>query len=194
MDCSVCYNPIIDKVLMTCTSQHQFCFKCLLKNVEANLELKSCPNCRGGDKFIMLTNETESEDTGFYSLKYFKKSLPILKKILGDSVINSCLISEIILVYYVKNKKQLDIAHKLIIDNNMDDIIPFIKWNKKRSFVEIDMTLPTLPTTPSPNEQTSAREQREQREQIDQRDRSRIIFDGSHNSDFIRSFFGNEND
>ena len=45
---------------MTCSSQHPFCFKCLLQSVEANTELKSCPNCRGGDKFIMLTNDNNN--------------------------------------------------------------------------------------------------------------------------------------
>jgi hypothetical protein len=139
MECSICYNPIIDKVFMTCSSQHPFCFKCLLQNVEANSELKSCPNCRGGDKFIMLTNETIPSGTGFYSLDYFKKSLPILQKILGDSVTaNTCLISELILVCYVKNKKQLNIAHKLISSgDSIDDIVPFIKWDEKRSLEDI---------------------------------------------------------
>ena len=110
MECAICYNLIVDKVSRTCISQHPFCFKCILSNIEANSEstspLGNCASCRGGDKYIMLTNELNqpvdehysniprrttqstqineplpsSQSDPFYTLKYFKKSLPILQK------------------------------------------------------------------------------------------------------------------
>lgn len=143
MECSICFGPIVDKVSMTCSSQHSFCFKCLLRAIEVTSELNSCPNCRGGDKYIMITNGTGPTGSGFYSLEYFKKSLPFLQKILGDSVIaNTCLISEIILICYIKNQKQLNLAHKLLsngIDDpiSIDDIVPFIKWDEKRNLEDL---------------------------------------------------------
>jgi len=137
MDCSICYNQIIDKVYMTCNSQHPFCFRCLLESVEVSSELKYCPNCRGGDKFILLSNNSTSTGVGFYSLDYFKKSLPILQKMLGI-ITNTCLVSEAILVFYVKNKKQLDIAHELIaLDYSIDDVSSLIKWNDQRNLANI---------------------------------------------------------
>ena len=144
MECSICFNPIVDKVSMTCSSQHPFCFKCLLQNVEANAELKSCPNCRGGDKFIMLTNDTtlHSNDS-FYSLQYFKKSLPIIQKILGDIVTaNTCLISETILVFYVKNKKQIDAVHKLMsVGESLDTVVSVIRWDERRNLEDIGVEM-----------------------------------------------------
>jgi len=142
MECSICYNPIVDKVSMTCSSQHTFCFKCLLKSIETNHELKSCPNCRGGDKFIMITGDLGSTEVNdFHTLVYFKKSLPLLQKILNDSVnVNTCLISELLLVCYVRNKKQLDIAHRLLgLDYKIEDIVPLIKWDSKNNFEDMGL-------------------------------------------------------
>jgi hypothetical protein len=172
MECSICFNQIVDKVSMTCSGQHPFCFKCLLQNVEANSELKSCPNCRGGDKFIMLTyNSNASGINGFYSLDYFKKSLPIIQKILGDSVtVNTCLISEIILIFYVKNKKQLDAAHKLMSQGeSIDSVVSILKWDEKRNIEDIGIEMigglaeflgfavPTMPTAPNNRQMPYAR-------------------------------------
>lgn len=136
MECSICYNQIQDKVSMTCGSQHAFCFKCILQYIEANQELKNCPNCRGGEKFIMISSEPSSgTNNDFYSLDYFKKSMPVLQKVLQDSTVsNTCLIAEVLLVSYVKNKKQLDIAHKLInIGESVDTLVPLIKWDSIES-------------------------------------------------------------
>ena len=184
MECSICFNPIVDKVLMTCSTQHAFCFKCLLGIIEANSELKGCPNCRGGDKFIMLT--TEANSSGFYSLDYFRKSLPILQKILGDNVIaNTCLVSELILVCYVKNKKQLNIAHKLISSDDtgrglkevIEDIVPYIKWDEKKSIENIGLEMigglaeflgmPPHTHEPQPPPNTRPSEQRRRRTNTD---------------------------
>ena len=57
MECAICYKPIVDKVSRTCSSQHPFCFQCVLSTIEANAELGTCASCRGGDKFIMLNSE-----------------------------------------------------------------------------------------------------------------------------------------
>jgi len=147
MECAICFNQIVDKVSMTCGGQHPFCFKCLLQNVEANSELKSCPTCRGGDKFIMIPNDsTTSGANGFYSLEYFKKSLPIMQKILGNSVTeNTCLISETMILFYVKNKRQLDAAHKLMSQGeSIDAVASILKW-ESRSLEDIGIeTIGTL--------------------------------------------------
>jgi len=146
MECSICYNQIVDKVYMTCSSQHPFCFKCILQNIETNSELKNCPNCRGGDKFIMINNTSNSGNStseGFYSLDYFKKSLPIIQKILGNSItINTCLISEIILIFYIKNKNQIDVAHKLMsLGETLESIINIIKWNDRKHYEDIGIDM-----------------------------------------------------
>ncbi len=141
MECSICYNQIVDKVTMTCSGQHTFCFKCIIEYVDANSELGNCPNCRGGQSYIMLGNEASSTNTDFYSLYYFKKCIPILQKILQDST-NSCLISETMLITYLKNKKQLDIAHKLLSSGEtIDTVVTVIKWNEKNV---IDMGAETI--------------------------------------------------
>ncbi len=166
MECSVCFNQIVDKIFMTCSSQHSFCFKCILQNIEANSELKSCPNCRGGDKFIMLTNDLNTTGAnGFYSLEYFKKSLPIMQKILGDSItINTCLVSENILVCYVKNKKQLDIAHKLVsLGESIDAIVAILKWDEKKQPGNVGAAeIFGMPAVFMPNQQRSQNNSREQ--------------------------------
>jgi hypothetical protein len=188
MECPLCNEEMIDKVLMTCNSQHSFCFKCLLKGVEVNSELKSCPTCRGGIKYVMLSNETNSTDVNdINSLFYFRKSLPILQKVLGeDVVINTCLISEDLLVCYVRNKKQIGIIHKLLPEYKIDELVPLIKWDKKKNLEESGMEFlgHILGTTASDFFQ-SEREPLERnrrgegpREQNQQRSGSRFIFGG----------------
>ena len=124
---------------MTCSAKHPFCFKCLLLSVEATNELKNCPMCRGGDKYIKLENAEGQESSDFYTLSYFKKSIPILQKILNENIsANSCLVSEYLLINYVKNKKQLDIVLKLFAqDYKLSDLIPLIKWNERKSMDDI---------------------------------------------------------
>jgi hypothetical protein len=142
MKCFKCFNQIVDKVNMTCSEQHSFCFKCLLDLIEADSEqLKVCPRCRGGDKYIILGNDLVSTGTGFYSLNYFKKTLPILQKFFGDNVnTDTCLIPEIVLVYYVINKKQIEVAHQLIsLNYSIDDAFSLINWDEKRTLEDPEM-------------------------------------------------------
>jgi hypothetical protein len=137
----------------------------------------------------MLTNESNTSNgtNGFYSLEYFKKSLPILQRILGDSVTaNTCLISEIILVCYAKNKKQLDIAHKLISQEyKIDEIVPLIRWDEKRSLEDLGVEVISgiaeffgAPRpSPSPEREQRRQPQRPPREQRESRDRGpRVMF------------------
>ena len=85
MECSICQNEVFDKVMMTCKSAHAFCFKCILQYVEKNMALKSCPNCRGGNKYILIPTDNEEpvlqQEYEFYSLNSFQESLPILQKV-----------------------------------------------------------------------------------------------------------------
>jgi hypothetical protein len=130
-ECSICQSTIIDKIHMTCSSRHPYCFECLLKSVETTLELKSCPLCRGGDKFIMLDNlETISSDN-FYSLYMFKKSIPIIQKVMKEKQTNTCLISDKMLLFYVNNKIQLEFSRILKEEYETDEIIPIIRWNSE---------------------------------------------------------------
>lgn len=144
MECTLCNLEMVDKVYTTCSAKHAFCFSCILKNIEITNEIKPCPLCRGGEKYIMIENvpnTIQRDSDNFYSLDYFRKSIPILQKILSDNNVspNSCLLSEQLLVTYVKNRKQLEIAHKLLVQDNykIPDIIPLIKWYEKRGFDEI---------------------------------------------------------
>ncbi len=129
-ECNICREKIIDKVFMSCSSQHVFCFKCILLGVEVTSKLKNCPNCRGGNKYIIYS--TVGNNTDFYSLNYFKKSLPFLQKIINTPIVNTCLISESELLIYANNKKQFEAAYKLIENGyNMDDTLKLINWNRK---------------------------------------------------------------
>ncbi len=135
-ECPICHSEIKDKVYMTCSSRHAFCFECILKGVEASNELKNCPMCRGGgfDRYILVdNNENICDNTNnFYSISNFKRSLPIVQKILElDPGQNSCLISEKLLLFYVKNKSQIEYTNILNNKYSIDEIIPVIKWNMK---------------------------------------------------------------
>lgn len=139
-ECSICQSTVIDKVQMTCSSKHHYCFECLLKSVETTLELKSCPLCRGGNKFIMLNNLETADSDNFYSLFMFKKSIPIIQKVIKEKQTNTCLISDKILLFYVNNKIQLEFTRILKEEFDTDEIIPIIKWNLEPSEVETDLS------------------------------------------------------
>jgi hypothetical protein len=135
-DCSICHSELKNQVYMTCGSKHPFCFECLLKSVEATKELKSCPLCRGGDKFIMVDqacNQIEGDHESYYSLHNFKKSIPILQKVLKQETSNTCLVSDKILIAYIKNKKQLEFS-KILLSHKyeIDEILSFIRWEKEK--------------------------------------------------------------
>ncbi len=137
-DCPICQSEIKEKVFMTCSSKHAFCFECILKSVESTKELKNCPMCRGGgeNKYILIeSDKTDENQENFYSISRFKKSMPIIQKILKVGVSqNSCLVSDKLLLAYVKNKKQLDFTEVLSKNYTIDEIIPFIKWNRGHEF------------------------------------------------------------
>jgi hypothetical protein len=144
MDCAICQGNIIDKVQMTCGAAHSYCFKCILKNIEVTKELQPCALCRGGDKVIFMLPDNQdplniSSENDFYSIKYFTKSRPILNKIIGESETSSCLLSEKILLTYLKNRKQIEITAKLIeCGYKLEDIYAIIKWNGIGSEIEND--------------------------------------------------------
>ena len=146
-ECSICQSTIVDKVLMTCKYTHAFCFKCILKYVEQNGELKSCPNCRGGDKFIMVQSFDQSDNVGdqldhvgdqsnqedeFYTINFFRKSIPFLEKIIKTNFQNSCLISESSLLAFIRNKDQLKLVNVIISNSNeysIENLSKLIKWS-----------------------------------------------------------------
>jgi hypothetical protein len=136
--CSICLSDIIDKVYLTCSAKHPFCFRCLIQSIEVTNELKNCPLCKGGDKFIMVDMSKLEDNNNFYSLSYFKKSIPFLKKILNDNIgSNSCLVSEQVLITYVNNKKQLSVAHKLLDSSyEINEIISLIRWDEKGVYTD----------------------------------------------------------
>jgi len=122
-ECSICQLPIVEKISLTCPAAHSFCFKCILDYIEKHQELKSCPNCRNGLKFITLGHvddeETDPETDPYYTIKYFKECLPILYKIKKQE---SYLISEYMLLLYLANKKQLELM------KNKPENFDLIKW------------------------------------------------------------------
>ena len=129
--CTICQDRVKDEIKMTCEASHSFCFKCILQDVETHGLLKPCPNCRNGLKFILMLNKLKNDVVNnvsdpFYSTKYFEECLPILNKIVKDNGQKSCLISEEILLLYIKNKKQLKIAKQF----NIEEVFDTIKWVK----------------------------------------------------------------
>jgi len=134
-NCPICHSEITDKVHMTCKAMHSFCFKCILKCVEKTSKLTVCPLCRGGEKFIILDSNVRECDE-FGSTCHLMKSVSILQKVLSMNLsTNSCIVSESLLINYIKNKKQLELAHKLLNENyKIEDIILLIKWDSKKSF------------------------------------------------------------
>jgi hypothetical protein len=137
-ECPICQSEIKEKVSMTCSAKHSFCFECILKSVESCKELKNCPMCRGGgeNKSILLESESICKNSeNFYSVSKFKKFIPIIQKILNteEKSQNSCLISDSVLLTYVKNKKQLEFADILSKTYSIDEIFPLIKWTDQTS-------------------------------------------------------------
>jgi hypothetical protein len=156
-ECAICQSDTDDPVSMTCNSQHQFCFKCILKAIETTKKMPPCPSCRGGDRYIILptknisTEISENPEEYFYTTKYFKTALPTLQQIFygsGHSG-NSCLIAEQLLLIYALNKKQLRILDILVsAGEKVNDVIHFIKWSfYKENGNRVPMTTIPLTTT-----------------------------------------------
>ncbi len=135
MDCPLCFTPIVDTVFMTCSAEHSYCFKCILGCVESNeTNFKKCPNCRGGRNYIKIIEKDKFDKSNedFYSLDYFKKSLPILIKICNSEVENSYLVSTETLLTYIKNKEILTMAHFLLENNYpITKIVKNMNWLSK---------------------------------------------------------------
>lgn len=139
--CSICHSEIKDKVNMSCGSQHEYCFSCILKGIEVIGELRSCSLCNGGDKFIIIDFNSHKEETDeYFSIYLFKKSLPIIKKIIKDKSQNTCIVSEKILQFYVHNKTQLEFFHILNKDYEQDEIIKQIKWDHVSSMNQTEIS------------------------------------------------------
>jgi len=128
-DCFICQQPIVDEANFTCPAAHGCCFRCILEYIEKNKELKTCPICRGGLKFITLgpnyytDNNITADIDPFYTIQNFKECLPILYKILNIKE-ESYLISEELILLYQKNKKQLQ-----LIKNNIENF-DMVNWSK----------------------------------------------------------------
>jgi hypothetical protein len=139
-ECAICQSEIKDKVNMSCGSQHAFCFECVLKNIEVTGELRTCPLCNGGDKFIILDINHQHQNTdNYYSIYLFVKSLPVIKKNLKDKSQNTCIVPEKILQFYINNKTQLEFVHTLNKDYELDEIIKYIKWDSMSNIDMADM-------------------------------------------------------
>lgn len=146
MQCSICQENVVEPVRLTCRASHSFCFGCILDYIENNKELKNCPSCRGGGKYILLPDKDSSEENSqgstsnevtFKSLKNFHNSLPILQKIKNIES-NSCLISDDILYLYISNKDQIELINEIIknrkengiavSESDTDKLIKLIRW------------------------------------------------------------------
>ena len=145
-ECSICKCEIIDKVSITCSATHSFCFKCVLDYIKQNNGLKGCPLCRGGDRFILIqqnqnhVGDDKSFTHNFFSLKYFVASLPILQKIMDkDNLSNSCIISDDVILTYISNQKQIEMTRELLKVYKLDQIFSFIKWTKKKQPISQDI-------------------------------------------------------
>lgn len=77
-------------------------------------------------------NENENEKENYFSLKYFLKSIKLIRKIINSKYTHSSLITESELKCFIKNKDNIILFNK-IIDNNLgsfDTIFSSIKWEK----------------------------------------------------------------
>jgi len=159
-ECTICQEPVIDEIKMTCEAAHSFCFRCIVKDVETHGILKPCPNCRNGLKYILVqnyrskNNKADISTDPFYTLKYFEDCLPILNKISNQGQ-KSCLISEVLLQLYVSNKKQLKFAKK----HNVDEVFDIIKWSQNYQKPKVNgpaFSFTTVPITRSSDGDTAA--------------------------------------
>lgn len=128
-ECPICQNSFTDPIKLSCRSSHEFCFSCILKWLEKKEKLDSCPLCRGGDKFIIITSGKPSQNYKHGSFNHFMLSKDILQKatLLRVAPENSCLISEKLLLTYVKNKDQLELAIESRMDS--DKLFKLIRWD-----------------------------------------------------------------
>lgn len=127
--CAICQSEVVDKVSMTCSSMHKFCFKCILKYIEKNNKLTNCPYCRGSSKYILIEKNDTNSDS-FYDTNYLKKSLNVLSKVFKDIETNSCIVSDMSLVHYIRNQKQLNLFFKALqFYEKEEHLIQLIKWD-----------------------------------------------------------------
>ena len=47
-ECSICYEPLLDKDIVTLNCKHKFHFSCILQNIK--MDNTSCPYCRDNIK------------------------------------------------------------------------------------------------------------------------------------------------
>lgn len=128
--CSICHLKIQDSVSMACKGMHSFCFLCIITWIGQQKKLDCCPICRGGDKYIIIKNtEINNKNYLYNTLSHFSLCKPILEKILRETTNeNSCLVSERVVLTYIKNEKQL----QLLFESKMplEDLMYIINWEK----------------------------------------------------------------
>jgi hypothetical protein len=127
-ECPICQASFKDPVKMTCKASHEFCFSCIIQWVSTKGSLESCPLCRGGDKFIIMGDNPTRKEYSYNSLNHFLLSKKILQKVLFiKNNENTCLIPERLLLTYVKNKDQIELA--LGSRMSSDKLIKLINWD-----------------------------------------------------------------
>ena len=141
--CPICHEDFKDEIYACCDYLHAYCFKCILNYVKTNNKLTPCVLCRDScclyihvpeNRQIIKktesssTSSTETED--IETLKYFLKSLHLIRKINGTKYKYSSLITENELKCFIKNKDNITLYHKIIESNlgTHETIFPSIKW------------------------------------------------------------------
>lgn len=158
--CPICHSEITDEIYSCCEYLHPYCFKCIIDYVKVNNKLTPCVLCRDSrceylcipENRKIIKHQTQSQnqnqnqngnqdisDEEYFSLKYFLKSLKLVRKIINCKYTYSSLITESEIKSFIKNKENIILFNK-IIDNNLgtfDSIYSSIKWEKNDSNINM---------------------------------------------------------
>lgn len=141
-ECVLC-NIDKDKnefINMTCDARHEFCFGCIIKNIEINKTNKECPLCRTKISSIIIPPKSKLEnfnktdfykEEDFYSIYFFNKCIPFLNILGNTNITNVCLIENLELTNYTKNKNELIFAVNVLksgAETDIDKLYDHINW------------------------------------------------------------------
>ncbi len=138
--CGICQEQVTDPIMMSCEAMHKFCFKCTLEYIDVKKTIQSCPCCRNGGRYIIIpqqnTQNTQNAHTNFFTISYFKNMLSIIEKIIKISCKGSCVISDNVLSFYVRNKKNIQMYNTLRSNDDYkedtdEELISRFKWDVK---------------------------------------------------------------
>jgi hypothetical protein len=133
--CGICQDNVVEPVMMSCEAMHKFCFRCILEYILVKNKIDSCPCCRnGGGNIIIPTQSQQSQSSNFLTIGCFKQNLVLIEKIIKKPCKGSCIISDSILFFYVKNKKNIQMYNTLranpdYVEDSDNELLERFNWN-----------------------------------------------------------------